>query len=75
MNAKDWKVNATNAQRRIATVTIGGKVTAIVGALKTSVTEVLLWDRDGVNYMVNICNANVSDLIELENGLGKRIFY
>ena len=75
LTEKNWKVNATNALRRIASVTIGDKVTAIVGALKTSATEVLLWDRDGVNYMVNICNASVYDLIELENGLGKRIFY
>ena len=74
LTKKNWKVNA-NALRRIATVTIGDKVTAIVGALKISPTEVLLWDCDGVNYIVNISNTSVSDLIELENGLGKRIFY
>ena len=75
LTKKNWKVNATNALRRIVSVTIDDKVTAIVGALKISAAEVLLWDCDGVNYMVNICNASVSDLIELENGLDKRIFY
>ena len=62
--------------RNTVVVSVGDKVLKIVGALKISCGTVLLWDCYGVHYMFNICKSSgVSDLISLEDGLGKRIFY